>query len=1179
MKTKLSLFLIALAGPSLHAAPSVELPEEWLSPLESRAGYALTDTETGQVRIMTFTTSNVLQEDGPTETYLPKVTGLTSGYFDGGIEHLILSSVDQNQLRYLPVDGSASPSSRSTTFAGPQATVPLFELGDNPYTLSHALYGIGGESLELNEEPLAAGVGPSTTDQTLSLRGNGSLQPFRVPGTDERRGLLINKSFSPSRLQVVRNASSGNIALATKDPVDENSQLATEVYGDDGRLCSISWVPGDAKCEIFTHGFLGFTEGIATAPALGFPLGTMITVGDGDIPNAPHGVLITSQDGTVAVWATVDSGSSFNVQETFFASAGTAYAGLVPVPGRGFLTLLGTPGDRSTSDWALYRDSGGGFNQVASGSLSPWIDTTNRFATLFWFDAQALVQPSAQLLRVETVPDWTTGTGFTPQAITTELRDLNPNDGDGDQGLNNPSSASPAAPTGATFVMSNQYQANASVSVLEDSITLSSIPITVSPASGTYADSVLVNVLADDSVVDIRYREDVPGANWQTYQGPLTIGYPSDWLFYAHDRMKGVNGPIVRRSYNFSNDPTTLDSDGDGVPDYVERYYGLDPAGGTDSDGDFQSDLEEILGTGGTSTDPNNSGEYLAEADRNPPYLGEGFFLYAQAFDTSGDEANAYDNGGTPVTDPTNANLSASEREDDTPGEKIRAYSMISNFLATGEVTPVTSGTPAILGEARLDISNPVPLSEWVILSSPIQYDLSPSGTVRGGRETLRVAPRPNLAVPNVAVVASGTDRDADALDWVAAARTAYLLYEPPVDLTRLDPVDNAIAVLAEQALYEGLTNLPSAEQLLLGVPTDASGFTLFGGRDYDSGKEPLSDEMKRALITDGCDFPAILEYLDTQSRASSQISNLAEAIYDRHVAISDSTPAMALPLDALRYALRDGTITDPLASTSAPRTNPYSNISLSLVSGARNEMLTLLANVPSLKRPVETWTVTIEPATTPLHNYDYRRSANSNLAYFVNSFGDRVPLEQGLGLNIGTVFSVTGYTDVTTVGAFDTMEAISLNLVFTPIATDTDSNANLLDDDWEKFFFGDLDVVGPFDPHPITGHSYFQYHLEGADPRDGDLSTPVVTASPTDICIIWLPAFNAYDIEFAFPDEFISAVDFDLLSSTTITAFGGPVQVGGVTSLGSNRHSLRVSSPDSNLNKNFFQIQMSLAN
>ncbi|WP_411846016.1 hypothetical protein AAFN60_21045 [Roseibacillus persicicus] len=1185
MKTKLPLFLLALSGLPLLAAPSVQLPKEWFAPLESQTGFALTDTATGQVRVMTFSNANALQQTGPTETYLANVTGLASGYFEGGPEHLILSSATHNQMRFLPVDGSASPSSRSTAFAGPQSTIPLFEAGLTPMTLSHCLYVDGGEGAELNKTLIAGGV-PSSTDEYIYDSGATALQPFRVPGTGERRGMLIRQDTS--RLQEIRNSGDGNIVRSTKFPVPSASLLATEVQGNDGRLCTVAWVPGDSKCGIFTHGFSGFPQGFTTTPSIGFPIGTIVSVGT-TIPNAPDGILITSQDGTVAVWARIIAGTTLSIQETFFASAGTAFSGLVPVPGRGFMTLLGTPGDRTSSNWDLYRDSGAGFQKVASGNLTPWIDTTNHFATLFWFDDQALIQPMAQLLRVETVPDWTTGTGSLPQAITTELRDLNPNDGDGDQGLNNPSPASPVAPAGATFVMSNQYQDNASVSALDDSVTLTSLPLNVSPDSGTYAESVLVKVLADSSTLDIRYREDTPGSVWQTYEAPLTIGYPSDWLFYAYDRANRVNGPIISRSYQFSSPLNDLDSDQDGVPDYVERHFGLDPAGGADSDGDFQSDLEEILGHDGVGTGPNDSGDYLAEEDRDPPYLGEGFYLFAQAYNPAGTGANAFDDGGTPVTDPDDANLAATQREDDTPGEKIRSYNMLSELMAVGEVSTVADGTLVGQNAARIDVSNPLPESEWLILSSPIQFDLAPSGTVRGGRETLRVASRPVFAPPTIAATATGTDRSADALAWVAAARTAHDSFDPVTTITRLDPIDNAIAALAEQALYE---SFPPADLIALGVPSDIDDFTLFGGRDYDSGKTPFSEEMKRALVTNGCDFPAIIQYLDSQARLNGDISDLSDAIYSRHVAISDSTPNMALPLDALRSVLRDGAITDPGSvvaltyngdgevDTSTTRTNPYSTISASLISNARSAMLSLLANVPSLKRDVETWTITIESPTTPLHNYDYRRTdpGTGDLAYFVDSFGDRVLIEQGLGLNIGAVFQITGYVDVDPVGTFDTMEAISLELVFTPVATDTDSNGNLLDDDWEKFFFGDLGVVNPFDPHPITGHSYFQYHLEGADPRDGDLDSDVVNLAPSDITIVWLPVFNAYDIEFTFPDEFISAVDFDLLSSETITTFAGPVQEGGVSPIGEDRYALRVTSIDSHLDKNFFRIQMSLA-
>jgi Fe-S cluster biosynthesis and repair protein YggX len=134
------------------------------------------------------------------------------------------------------------------------------------------------------------------------------------------------------------------------------------------------------------------------------------------------------------------------------------------------------------------------------------------------------------------------------------------------------------------------------------------------------------------------------------------------------------------------------------------------------------------------------------------------------------------------------------------------------------------------------------------------------------------------------------------------------------------------------------------------------------------------------------------------------------------------------------------------------------------------------------------------------------------------------------------------------------------------------------LEEEMEKFFFGDLGVVAPFDPHPITGHSYLQYHLEGADPRDGDLDGPVVPLAPTNITIVPDPVDNAYNVEFTFPDAYLPAVTFELHSATNLQGFSGPVQAGALESLGSNRHQLKISTADSTLPKNFFRIEMSLA-
>lgn len=338
---------------------------------------------------------------------------------------------------------------------------------------------------------------------------------------------------------------------------------------------------------------------------------------------------------------------------------------------------------------------------------------------------------------------------------------------------------------------------------------------------------------------------------------------------------------------------------------------------------------------------------------------------------------------------------------------------------------------------------------------------------------------------------------------------------------------------------------------------------------------------MLDALLSNGCDFPAMLALLDTNARASTAISTLANTIYARHVAVSDSNPLMALPLDAWRSILRHGAIVDP-APGDPPRTNPYSTIGASAISNARTDMLDILALVPGTKRPTEQWTLVIEPPTTTGHNYDYRRSSNNHLAWLLDSFGNRFILEQGLGLNHGATFTVTGYTDVPAVPGFDTMEIASINAVFIPEATDTDTNANLLDDDWEEFFFGQLGAVNPYDNHPSPATPTSNTTSKAPDPRAGNLTAPVVTLSPLNVDITYLPLYHEYQISWDFPDAYVDAFNFTIQSSTDLgqtTPFTSPAENASVPvyQILPGRYALRVNSSQSALNSNFFRVVMTI--
>lgn len=1163
---------LAAAG-SLLGAPATELPQEWFVPLESTTGFALVDSGTGQVRFQTVSSGNVLAQLGPVETHLPTVSGLSSGYFSSGVENIIISSESANGISFAPRNGTP-PIAVQGSEAGPVTTVPIALSGDPSGVLIHSRYAGSGHGLEYIATPTAT---PVLGERLDGLADFAMVQPLREPGTTIRRAVgLYSLGPTPTLYNLFRFGSNSINGTAIGN-MASGSRLATEVLGSDGRTCTLGYVPGTSTVQIATHPFSGFAQGIVTAPALSFPIGSISQVSAG-IPNAPDGVLITSQSGSTAVYARVLTGSSLSIQATFTPTAGQVLNGLVPVPGRGFIALQGSASNRETTGWRLFRNSGSGWAQVNSGALSPWLAPATDFATLFWFNSTPLVDPMARLLKLETRPDWTNGAGSLPTSLTAETFISSA------AGLDNPSAFSPTAPAGANYVMANQYLPSVSISALADNRALLSPSVALSPASGTYTDAVTVSALYDDGALSLYYRE-ADDPDWNLYQDPLTIGYPTELLFYARENVSGKAGPILSRSYNFSVPLNEIDSDGDSIPDYVEEHYGLDPAAGADSDLDFHSDLEEIL----AGTDPRDPTDRVPPGTRNPPYLGEGFYLYAQAFNQTTGSASPFNNAGTPA-DPT----------DDFPGERIESHDLRAKSLASGNVQTLTTGGLSGQNAARLDITHPVAEREWIILSSPLFFNLGTAlNGPRNGRETYRVLQRPTF--PEVAVVTtpSGNNRSADVVAWVAAATSAHGSFSPVAAVTRIDPEDNAIAVMAEQAIHSSLLGLASellpGEYAALGIPADVADFTLFAARSFDSGKVPLSEEMITALFATGCDFSAMLSLLDTGGRASADILNLSNQIYGRHAAVSASRPNMALPLDALRSVLRTGTITDPGAVvaltyhpmddtvlTSTTRPNPYNTISPTLISNARAAMLSLLSGIAATKRPVETWTVEIEAATTLGHSYDYRRSdSGNNLAWFVDSFGERFILEQGLGLNLGASFTVRGYTDVDPVAGFDTMEIISIEMVVNPIATDSDTNANLLDDEWERFFFGNLGIHSPFDLHPTSGHSYLQYHVSGADPRAGDLTDPVVNLTPLNPSITWLPTQSAYEISWEFPDAYIGAFDFTLNASTDLgdsDPFAGPVEVTPVYMLSMGHYAMRVSGPESSLSKNFFQVEMSLA-
>lgn len=1137
--------LLLLACPS-PGAPSTDLPGEFYTGLEQSVGqFALVDKASGQIRIGTVTAGNSASFTGPFRTFQPDVTAVTSGFLSGGTEQVALSSITSNRVIFAPVD-----SSPTTVFfpqyPGPDGVALVRQNGAAiDRILLDSVYGPSAlHALELTEK---ANLGtPAFIVDAAPLAPITSLQPHYLAANSRREAVCVsNASVSPRFLHV----SDLGLVIGGRfsDPLPLGTRLATNIRNLANRLTVVGFVPGSATLTLITIDTIP-TPWVSITPfptdTVPFPVGNVAAaVG---LAGAPNGLLITSQDGTQAAYAQVNAaGTMVNIVQNFTNSPGLLINAMVPVPGRGILRLEG-PGGPST-DFIYGAWDGAQFANKDTGPLPSLLPPQTDFATILWYDGEPSIDPNAKLLQLDIEPDWANGTGPLPSALTRETFATSAG------GLENPLLLALTPPTGATYVITNQLLEACSLAVLRPNSALLDPPLTVVPPSGNYDNPVLVDADSIETDYDIFFREDRAGVPWQQYEYAFGVGYPSTWLFYAKDKLTSATGPILSRAYSFAPTYSTFDSDNDGVPDFVEQWAGLDPNGGADSDGDLQSDMEEIL----QGTDPNDITDF--EADpllRDPPFIGEGFLLIAEALDTTIGEAS--------------------------PGETIEVRNMSSAVL-DDDAVQVLAAPPVLVGQlgAPIKVLTPVSFRHWAVLNSPLYFGLGnvPSPP-HDGREVYRLLQIPDIPLPVINPVLVGNDLDTDAAAWIAAAQAAYAAFEPVTSITDIRPLDTAVAVLGEAALHAAFLPIDPGT---LGFPTDQSFFTLFGQRAADSERTPLSEAMVLALEVSGLSFNNLLAILDAQVAAAANLQTLVTAIYDWHVVHSDPAdvpnymPGLPLPLDVLRGLIIGNDLPFEVAPDppGPPNWDYRPAIAQPVVDAAKAELAAALALLPSAYRPVANWIIEIGPPTMPDQKYGYTNTGTLNPAVLLNQFGEFITLDQGLGLAHGTLISVQGYTDVTGPAGHDAIEAIAVAVQSVPLASDSDLNANLLDDKWEQFFFGAHGVVGPFDLHPVSGFTYLSYHLAGADPRDDSMDPPVINVLPPDTTIVVLPNTN-FGLEFEFPDIYFDAFDWGVEQSTDLQGFVNlPAAV--VTPLGENQYEVDLGVAASSLVRNFFRLTIAL--
>lgn len=1142
--------LLILSASALQAAPSTDLGAEIQVPLEFSNAFALIHKESGNIRIVAPGGGAGNYTSSTYHSNLIDITGATSGFFNGSDEIMVLASPTSNRIVNFNVSSGLST---PLFLEDPAPQFPVYvkqKSGSLPRLFLSHTFNDSAPALIAYSDPTATLTKEDINGFVSTIT---SFQPFFDDPNGSRFAAGVMKTPSNSQLFIYKNDSSIDVNIIKEVP--DNFTLTTNIRREDNRLCIIGHVKGASDVTIFSMTTVPKIDDLNTQ-TLPDNIGSIAPTPQG---HTPAGVLITSADGTQAFHYVVTTSNILTLVQSFKAPKDNLIHGLIPVPGQGIMLLSGKAGEPADSFERMVWDGSAWIlkqQEFLSGLGSV---AAPDFATLFWFDAEPMVNPSAQLLQLEVRPDWTMKQSSIP--IPTKIySELYTNSQDG---LDNPILFSPSPPSGAAFLMTNQLVPSVSLSTLGSTLKLTLPPLKVSPSSGTYTAPVSLDASTSEDEYNIFYRDVHSADGWKSFKTPITVSYSSTWQFFAQ-KPSGPMGPIVTRHFSF--DPTAIskfDSDGDSIPDFVEIAHGLNPNGGVDTDADGYSDLDELL----NGSDPTKASS--TPASSTAPFNGQGFRVLAQAKNHN----NAVASNG----DPTNPGIL-------TDGVPLDLHGMTSNLLASAPTEALPLSHPLIGNlAASFQVKQPVPAREWIILNTPQYFDINGSAPeTRSGREIYKVLQRPVQSTPPITPALTGNNLTVDAATWLAEAASAYGSYTQVSTLTLVNPSDTSAAVILEAALYDALRNLTVQEQSNLGVPQDLgpdlgyNRFTLFGGRSQDASRSNLSAAMRDALLNNGLSFPNLISGVDAAVENSPNILSLTNELYTFHVAHSNPTasspdliPLLPLPLDVLRTLVRGGN----LPSDYSPATTP------ARITAAKAEMTTALATLANAYRPITTWTIEVSSSASTEEAYSYLKASDSHLVAFYEADGDRYSLDQGMGIADGTRFSVTGYTDVESPNGYDGMELLTLNVLFIPLASDTDSDANLLADDWEKFFFGETGAVDPFAKHPINGYTYLQLYLLGHDPRsDNGPSQAISILFPTQSTTTMLPSGNMA-LHFKFPDDYVQFFEFIVQESAALSTFNDLPSASSITQLQTNHYQIDLGPGPSSGSQHFFRLYIRLKN
>lgn len=1049
------LWLSVLCVGPLPAAWVYESTNEFFSSADfdgdGRLDLVIADKATGDYRLGYQQTGGQLTWGSPRASGIEDLTGFSvARFFNSSREAMAFTAPAANRVNLLEASSSTNAGLPVTATFGTSGR----ELGPN---LVVGLDIAGSANTALHDLLIGTTLNSPPNPHRLVLVRNNSasifadLGYFNVSGALEHGNAVTLKTGTPVRAGVILPArgsssffaldpSGGTITaplLTTNLPLHANYVAAN--FNASPLVQFLFYAAGRSNLWRYplserTPGALEF--GASNAFILPDPVRQVVL-----LPGATDTkLLIIFGAGTNASVYNFDGGSTPSVVHSFTAQPGESFTGAGALAGNSFVMFSGRDGANTSTFFQTWNFNGSTYTAGQSGAL-PAIHRLTATANVFFFNREPFVSSAPILLRSVNARDWSSLLAGLPGSATVQAESFsNPSNG-----LQNPVSVTlGAAPATTTAGLVNQYRET--IALFGHGPANGDTPgdLTFAPEPGSFTNGVTV-VLTNSAPATIYHRSDTAGA-WQIYTTPIRLFKTTTLSAYAEASGSAAHKSRIKSAtYTITAPPGELDSDGDGVPDYVELARGTDPTR-ADSDLDGYSDFDELLK--GASPPNTNTTEKHATFD-----------LRARP--------RAY-NG---------ASMQVIFAASNTP---VRLHDLAGSLLAAGSVVMPFPQSYAPLLNVSAEQSR-----RLLALSTEANFQVRVPLNADYGRELIGILPVPEPPPIVLSNTYTGMNDAADADAWVIANSNLFRLSSRPLYTHDVSVADTLAAAVIERAIRQ---------MLLARGDAQATNLTLFPARApdadrYTPGLTPLLSLEFFSNNLPAYSLPAVA--LTISNRVFSAEPDIAALralttnIYrissvSNQVAITNmaaTNVVYPLPFDVLRQFFDTGLIH---SNYLAARSLSPEEFSAAQQAAALRALTNILASIQP--RPATNLTLQVRADTysAPCTLLDSTDGA-ATFALF-NPQRARYRLLESFHLVPGSHVRVSGFLDAPTNACNATsLEVVSIDLVSVPSVADADTNGNGLSDSWEALY-GLSDPNGDADG---DGLSNLQEMQAGTDPRD----------------------------------------------------------------------------------------------